>query len=202
MPLPHTLRWSLLFVALALVGCSHRSSLKKTFARAHQCSAREVTMTPWGHGYLLEGCGAREVCQSARGPCGPDTEALMVRARSTWAAMRGCSEAEIQVSAVDQGIAVAGCGAYGICPGSATNCFASTPPSCQDQARDRYNMCVGGASRMGAAGRSATYYPSGAAVAATEIARGVTSTVAEARRADACQQTYELELQSCPGAPR
>lgn len=184
-------------LSLSLVACSHGAALRKSFARSHNCPSNTVSQTPYGTGYLLQGCGAREICDSARGPCRPDLEELMVRARATWAMARGCSEADIQVSPGAEGIAVSGCGAYGICPGSATNCFASQPPSCQDFARQRFDQCTRAARGTGYSGRDPVYYPNNVGTAATDIARNVTASVSENRQADACQSTYQFELSRC-----
>lgn len=185
-----------LFLALSF-GCSHGgSALKKTFARAHSCKASQVTVTPSGGSFIVEGCGSREVCSSGRGPCSPDTESLMLRARATFAAMKQCPEMDVQVSAAAEGIAVNGCGAYAICPGSATNCFAAAPPTCRDGARHHFDDCSRMARREGGAGRDSIYANS-TAVAATSITNSITGTVAEDRQLSVCQSNYTAELDRC-----
>jgi hypothetical protein len=189
-----------LAVALCLVsslGCSHGgASLRKTFARAHSCKASEVTVLPSGGGYVVEGCGTREVCSSARGPCTPDAENLMLRARATFASMKQCPEFDVQVSPTAEGIAVSGCGSYAICPGSATNCFAAAPPTCRDGARRRFDDCSRLARREGMSGRDSVY-GGGTAVAATSITNSITGTVAEDRQLNSCQSSYSIELERC-----
>jgi hypothetical protein len=188
---------SIVCLLVSVSACGHSDkALRKSFARAHNC--RDVVVTREGQGYRVEGCGAVEICRSAKGPCESPTEELMLRARSAWATMRGCPETDIQVYPTDEGIAVNGCGGYGVCPGSAANCFAATPPSCADLARMHYQQCTGIARDVGVDGRRGRYYPGTDRAVVADVARNVTSTISENRQAAACQSTYQLELSRCP----
>jgi hypothetical protein len=192
-------RFTLVVMLAVFSGCSHSGgALRKAFARAHSCDAREVSVTRVGREvFVVEGCGARETCSSSRGPCRPDVEALMLQARQSFMQLKACPESEIQVTPTSQGIAAAGCGTYAICPGAATNCFASTPPSCQDMARMRFDSCRQVALSTGADGRDPRFYPYSTAQVVTDVARNVTGSISEDRQATMCQSTYQIELSRC-----
>ncbi len=192
-------RLAFIFFTLFFSACASTGQLRKSFARTHRCNVTQVTATPSGRGFILEGCGQREFCQSSRGPCQVDVEQLMLRARATFARMKQCAEVDVQVMSTAQGIAVSGCGGYAICPGSANNCFAATPPSCQDLARTRFDNCQQVASSVGSDGRDPRYYPNSAGAVATDIARNVSGTIAEDRQLGRCQAAYQIELGACCG---
>ncbi|MBX7113885.1 MAG: hypothetical protein K1X64_06065 [Myxococcaceae bacterium] len=121
----------------------------------------------------------------------------MLRARAAFARMKQCPEVDVQVMSTAQGMAVSGCGGYAVCPGSANNCFAATPPSCQDLARMRFDNCQQLASNVGNDGRDPRYYPNSPGAVATDIARNVSGSIAEDRQLGRCQAAYQIELDRC-----
>ena len=192
-----------LVLAAALALAASCSGIRLQMARSAVsnqtgCPEARLNVEDTPEGWYATGCETRYLCQVATGPCheDPTPAQRLARARAVFAKESGCALSDILVTERPQGYAAQGCGRYSLCTSHDGPCMPSRPPTCQELARENYDVCVAASRQDGAAGRSPRYASTDWGTARS-IVGAVGSTMQANRLLEECRQHYDTETNLC-----
>lgn len=193
-------RAALLFVALTACTGAKLSAVRTTVSQQTGCPEPKLNVVEQRNGWFATGCDTRYFCQATSGPCAedPTDPQRLARARAAFSKEGGCPLMDITVTYEPRGFGAQGCGRYAVCAGYDGPCMPATPPTCQDLAKWRFDVCSSEAHREGSSGRNnQNYYRRSRSGIASAIAGNITATVRENDAVDQCRAQFDAESRSC-----